>query len=434
MKFIKSRMLLFPVLVLLICSCGKDNPVLEEEVIIPPKPNHFEGYSNTQVDFIDAQGFPPLTESWGLVDLLTDEFDGDVINSEKWNDLHPIWSGRAPSQFKKEKTTVGGGYLRLKSTSRVDDLSEVENPEVDIWVDAASMTSKTNIAKPGHYYEASFKASELSMASSFWFRMGTYSEIDVIDNMGHSSIPEKEEDKAHEYHANTHYYGIHENLNPLPSEFQMETKGRDEFHTYGLWWKDPKTLIFYHNGEEVMAITPQVDFDEDLFLIFDTEVFTWDGLPTIESLNDDSRNTMLVDFVRTYQLTQATFDPGLLKNGSFEKNGSEGWHWKGQVALNAQTTNLNEGVLNLNLKNGGSIIQKIAVSKNTDYKLDLDAKTESGNLKVEVIDIKEAISSDPDWAVKSLTFNTGDTSEIHIRITASSSSNTYLDAISLYKP
>jgi len=430
MKIKSVFLLLFA---LLLISCSQDSPIVEEqeELITPAEPDYFNGYSNDQVKFIDAQGFPPLTERWELVEVLTDEFEGDAINAEKWNDLHPRWSGRAPSQFKRENTTVADGYLQLKSTSRVSDLSGVADPQKDIWVDAASMTSKAASAQHGYYYEASMKASDLSMTSSFWFRMGEFSEIDVIEHIGHSSIPAKAEDKAHEYHANTFYYGKHEGLDNLANEVQMDTRGRDEFHTFGLWWKDPKTLLFYHNGVEVMIITPRVDFDENLFLIFDTEVFTWDGLPTIPSLNDDTRNTMLVDFVRTYKVTDAKHDSGLLKNGSFEQLGVEHWHWKGDVYLNGLTTNLLQGVINLNLQNGASIIQKIEVSPNTDYQLDWHSRLESGGMNVEIIDIDELSVTDQDWTAKSLTFNSGEDSEIYVRMTASSSANAFLDQISL---
>ena len=33
-----------------------------------------------------------------------------------------------------------------------------------------------------------------------------------------------------------------------------------------------------------------------------TEVFKWNGLPLIENLNDPNKNTMYVDFVRSYKL------------------------------------------------------------------------------------------------------------------------------------
>lgn len=81
-------------------------------------------------------------------------------------------------------------------------MSQVTDPEKDIWVDAASMTSKAASAKVGYYYEASFKAADLSMTSSFWFRLGDYSEIDVIEHVGHASNG-SDDTMAYNYSCNT---------------------------------------------------------------------------------------------------------------------------------------------------------------------------------------------------------------------------------------
>ena len=47
-------------------------------------------------------------------------------------------------------------------------------------------------------------------------------------------------------------------------------------------------------------------FGEPMYLFFDTEVFQWEGLPTIASLHDPSLNTMSVDWVRAWHLAPKT--------------------------------------------------------------------------------------------------------------------------------
>lgn len=244
---------------------------------------------------------PPAGFSWAPVPELTDEFDGSVIDSTKWYDYHPHWVGRAPSEFKVGNTYVADGNLNLKSTMRHDP-STVADPYTDIWVDAAACVSKGWSARPGCYYEARIKTSGLSMTSSFWFRVGQYSEIDVIEHVGDPSDNTKDSYLPYQYHANTHCYGQYAGLPSVAAEWQMPARGRDEYHTYGLWWKDPTNLWFYHNDVKVMEITPSAPFEENLKLIFDTEVFTWVGLPLPENLTDDTKNTMKVDWVRTYKL------------------------------------------------------------------------------------------------------------------------------------
>jgi hypothetical protein len=39
-------------------------------------------------------------------------------------------------------------------------------------------------------------------------------------------------------------------------------------------------------------------------MFFDTEVFAWEGWPDLESLRDAARNTMRVDWVRSWKLVK----------------------------------------------------------------------------------------------------------------------------------
>jgi hypothetical protein len=167
--------------------------------------------------------------------------------------------------------SVGDGFLHLRSNSRVDSIDEVEDSIRDVWVNSAAVSYNKRIARPGWYYETKMKTSNISMTSSFWFRMGDYSEIDVIEHMG-NPVDRSKAMMEYRYGCNTHVYG----------------KKRNEG--------------FYHNGIKVMEVTPSAPFEENLHMIFDTEVFRWNGLPTIESLKDSTRNTMYVDYVRAFKL------------------------------------------------------------------------------------------------------------------------------------
>jgi beta-porphyranase len=249
----------------------------------------------------------PAGMKWVAVPELTDEFNGNTLDATKWDDYHPNWSGRAPSEFKKGNAYVKDGKLCLKSGVKRDP-STVGNPLSDIWVDAAACVSKNKSAKPGYYYETYMKASDISMTSSFWFRVGNFSEIDVIEHIGHPSVASRENDLPYQYHANTHIYGTRSGASKA-AEVRMNTRGRDEYHLYGFWWKDPNTLWFYHNGVKVMEIKPNTAFDESLKMVFDTEVFPFAtagvaniGLPTVASLNDNTKNTTYFDYVHTYKL------------------------------------------------------------------------------------------------------------------------------------
>jgi len=241
---------------------------------------------------------PPKGFHWEIIPHLSDEFEEDRLDPTKWLNYHPYWAGRAPSNHKRENVSVTEGFLRLANTSRVDDLESVADPQKDIWVDAACVASKNRDVNYG-YYEARVKESLISMTSAFWFQ-GQYSEIDVIENLG---APSDNNGHEKQMHMNTHYYpGGWDNDQSTPKNWIMPYPAGEDFHVYGMWWIDEQRINFYHNGELVEEVELPGDYDEPMYMFFDTEVFTWEGLPTIESLNDPQRHTMFVDWVRSWEL------------------------------------------------------------------------------------------------------------------------------------
>lgn len=240
----------------------------------------------------------PVGHEWKLVPELSDEFSGSELDRDKWIDYHHYWKGRDPSNFDPKNVSVCCGNLRLRSTTEINNLSSVGNPEADVWVKSACVSSKTACASYG-YYEARMKASKLSMTSSFWFQ-GKYSEIDAVEQLGR---PLKDESRSKKMLMNTHYYkGGWETDKPTPNNWDMPSGSADEYHIYGVWWKDKDNIWFYYNGQKVAEVETGGEFLEPMYMFFDTEVFIWEGLPTIESLKDPDRNTMYVDWVRSWKI------------------------------------------------------------------------------------------------------------------------------------
>ena len=259
----------------------------------------FNGVSTSSVG---TKGLPraPSGMMWQKIDSLSDEFNEDFLDSNKWINYHPYWKGRPPSKFKPENVSVSGGNLRLKSTSRVDSLSQVGNPEKDIWVDSAVVSSNNPSASYG-YYEARIKASQLSMTSAFWFQGQRAGEIDVQENIGASTKHPNFLNNL--MRMNTHtWQGPGRKTLDTPTNFKMPYGAAEDYHVYGVWWKDARNVWFYHNGKKVAEVQTGGPFIDPQYMFFDTEVFVFDGLPTISSLKDDSKNTMLVDWVRSYEL------------------------------------------------------------------------------------------------------------------------------------
>ncbi len=243
---------------------------------------------------------PPVGFKWQAIPELSDEFEGKELDANRWLPYQPYWQGREPSRFQRENVSVEKGMLKLRSTALVTNLTAIKEPEKDVWVASACVSSKEPVASYG-YYEARIKASKLSMTSSFWFQ-GKYSEIDVVEQLGASL---KHPEKQNLMLTNTHFFKPSwKEDKATPQEWKMPTSAAEEFHIYGVWWKDKDSIWVYHDGTKVVEMKTSGEFLEPMYLFFDTEVFTWEGLPTLESLQDPEKNTMQVDWVRSWKLVE----------------------------------------------------------------------------------------------------------------------------------
>jgi beta-glucanase (GH16 family) len=254
---------------------------------------------------IGPAGSPPPAPAgyrWEPVPELSDEFEGAGLDASKWLPYQPYWEGRPPSRFATNNVMERDGRLELRSTALVTNLAQVRDPEKDIWVQSACVTSAKPIAGYG-YYAARLKASRLPMTSAFWFQ-GKYSEIDVVEQVGASR---KNPGQSKQMLMDTHFFqGGWGADKATPKKWTMPTAAADQFHVYGVWWKDKDSVWFYHDGKKVAEVKTAGEFLEPMYLFFDTEVFTWEGLPTVESLNNPKQNTMQVDWVRGWRLARAS--------------------------------------------------------------------------------------------------------------------------------
>jgi beta-glucanase (GH16 family) len=237
---------------------------------------------------------------WEPIPELSDDFNGAQLDSSKWAPSHPYWKGREPSRFNEANVSTHHGRLELRSTAAVKALSDVKDLQKDIWVNSACVSSKAPIASYG-YYEARMKASQLSMSSSFWFQ-GKYSEIDVVEQFGK---PVNRSWRSRYMMMDSHYFtGNPKTDHNAQARTEMSSGAGEQYHVYGVWWKDKDSLVYFLDGREVARTHPAGEFLEPMYMFFDTEVFTDSGLPSIADLQDDRINTMSVDWVHSWRLVQ----------------------------------------------------------------------------------------------------------------------------------
>jgi len=70
-----------------------------------------------QPQFQAGQDPKPNNKKWVKVENLSDEFNGNSLNSNKWlNTDYSWWKGRVPGLFKKNSVSVGNGKLRITNS------------------------------------------------------------------------------------------------------------------------------------------------------------------------------------------------------------------------------------------------------------------------------------------------------------------------------
>jgi len=258
---------------------------------------------------------PPEGFRWILQPEYSDEFDGTVLNGDKWHNYYPGWEGRAPAKFVPEALSVKDGLLRIQS-------GVLESPDRDYNIYGGAVVTKKSEAYYG-YYECRAKASRINMSTTFWMSNDkvpylrteavsddAYSqELDIQECIGGS---QDHPDFRKQMHSNTHYRFIHsgatkETFYSKGASGNLSSEVWEDFHTYGAWWKDAENVAFY--GDDRMFATVKVTkeispvpFDRGMHLNMVTETYNWQTPPTMEDLKDDDRNTALYDWVRSYRL------------------------------------------------------------------------------------------------------------------------------------
>lgn len=158
------------------------------------------------------------------------------------------------------------------------------------------------------YYEARMKAANAASSSSFWFQAppenGLRSvELDVCELVGN---PIHDNAKFPNYDRripiNTHYFppgGDYSN----PFKHTASSRLADAFHVYGVDWQADK-IIFYFDGAEIHRIPQlqppllpsgdgQTQVQRLKWLLFDTEIFSYYGIPT-------GASDFQVDYIRAW--------------------------------------------------------------------------------------------------------------------------------------
>ncbi|MEM0913796.1 MAG: family 16 glycosylhydrolase [Planctomycetota bacterium] len=259
--------------------------------------------------------------TWELQEDVSDDFNYDAPADnkgpqfrERWDDwYHNHWSGPGLTEWKRDHVSVEDGMLTF-TASRKPGTDQVY----------LGCVSSTHRIKYPVYIEGRAKVPNTVLASALWLLSPCDTrEIDFMEAYGadYSENAKKSQTWfSHRMHVSHHMFIRDPFQDYQPKDegtwIYSETPWRENFHTYGVYWRDPWHLEYYIDGK-LVRVTKGKDMidplnytnggglDLEMDIIIDMEDHTWrsnQGItPTDAELANKENNTFRVDWIRVYK-------------------------------------------------------------------------------------------------------------------------------------
>ncbi|MFD2256304.1 family 16 glycosylhydrolase [Luteolibacter algae] len=288
---------------------------------------------------------PANQGGWVLNTELSDEFDAEAIDEERWFIVgkfkdgkpvykHPdkpgkkVWIGRAPSQFSGRNYRLEDGMLMLE-TRWEPDFPFSETPDKPWGKDGTrskyeNLTTACFIGRKFFrygYMEIRSKAADAEVTSSFW-AMGDGVEFDLFEHFGDHRQPNKLK-LDRELWWSIHDWANLGGKTTYTEHHDLGFRVADDFHTYGIDWSE-EGVKYYVDGklfteasrEKINAWAKAKGFENGYVITspisiwLDQETFPWHGVPESKAdleLNspagkkDDGVVDFAIDYVRIWQ-------------------------------------------------------------------------------------------------------------------------------------
>ena len=380
-----------------------------------------------------AQSIPLAIDAnehgWVLNESVSDEFNGDTIDSDKWfvlgtnGDYRNRWKGRAPSQYVAENVSVGDGFLTI-TTKWDPEFAFSNQPLIGVpYGKPIPITTGCVISNAKFKYgflEMRCKAADGPVSSSFW-TTGEGGELDVFEHFGQ---------KPNDNYASRRYHtSFHDWRKGSPTmgkriwtnDHTLDFRVADDFHVYGMQWS-PEAIKIYVDGQLIRCATKDEIGDNwiasnEQMVWIDSELFPWEVNSNVLKKEDfaDGRK-FVVDYCRIWQKADPSGEceraTNLVGNPGFE-TGMRGWTGGAEI-----TDDAHSGKAAAGLSKGGRIEQIVNVQPNTTYVLSAWAKCPETNMKDRWLNAFLGVENHggprvdtdyfmPDHTRKSLQFKTG---------------------------
>ncbi|MFY0626573.1 MAG: T9SS type A sorting domain-containing protein [Reichenbachiella sp.] len=287
---------------------------------------------------------PPAGKVWVLNQVMSDEFDANSPDIEKWKVFDKGDSWDRTAAFDKRvheavKDPESDNYFLTMNPMWYYEDERFTSSGGRTYKFAGGGMDTRNLQTYG-YFEVRIKPSDFPMGSGvFMNSRGTSSdicnekyatELDIIENMGFTG-PDAGNWNNYQ-HVNSHakpYSDANGSCERLP--YESENSGVIGkplaaplgFNTVGMWWKDENTAEFYNNDNYFGTITPRRKFNLPMPIIIVMETYSWgddennatNPKPVEWMFEDDFRSkeqkAVMFDWVRVWELVDidnATFN------------------------------------------------------------------------------------------------------------------------------
>lgn len=253
----------------------------------------------------------PEGKKWVPVEELTDEFEGENIDSTKWQ-TEPrgngwSWDGRAPGIFQAKNVSIKDGAMAVT-------VGVLEKPlRNGRFLYKGAIVRSRHAGQPGWYYETRMKANATEMSSTFWLMTPRWAknklELDIQECVGATNELTHDFAKSwdHVFHSNLIERDDKDTPKQIMSQGSIETKepNHSRYFVYGAWWKSPTEVQFFLDGKYVYSITPSVDFDVPSYIQMAIETYDWNPVPADGGMvkrGTEEQRTTSYDWVRVWKL------------------------------------------------------------------------------------------------------------------------------------
>lgn len=276
---------------------------------------------------------PPVGKVWVLNHEMSDEFDANSPNTDKWKifDKADSW-GRTASFDKRilepiKDPNSDNYFISMNPMWYYEDERFPRGNGKDYYFAGGGMD--TRVLQTYGYFEVRVKPSDFPMGSGvFMNSRGTSSddcntkyatELDIIENMGYTG-PFNEHGNGsfnNIQHVNSHakpYSDASGSCERLP--YETENSGINApdlaeplgWNTVGMWWKDEKTAMFYNDDTYFGTITPRRDFNLPMPVIIVMETYNWGDDDELNATNPKPEEYMFEDSFRTKEQRAVMYD------------------------------------------------------------------------------------------------------------------------------